>query len=284
MELLDFIYQDSNGNICKSKTTTKIDNQPRTGFKINQSNVDRKEMIFVSDNDNGNISLDRFNIVKLISKVTIENGVIQNECVVAFNNGDLIILPINSPEYLEAYLQHEIKKNELKSAFSKKDVKTRDVVTIFKGKNKEQFTYCGEVNVLYGSILNFKIGSADIKINKKILTKHLFLSKEKRTLLFLTTFPKIIEITGTNFVSDAEMFTTINKIIRQKNIFAPFYHKYNPFLFEEEHENEIIEFNYGKNEYGFPLFVLSTNQPETYLRNKFKETVAETTIIIEKQN
>lgn len=111
-------YKDKDGNLKKEKTFNKwiskdievleFDNTPNSGFVLNK-NIQRdyyfgsgRTIIRVYDNRDFEFEIGMDNLCGILMNSNVLKNEIDNKCVYAWNQQELILLPVNSNEYQES--------------------------------------------------------------------------------------------------------------------------------------------------------------------------------------
>lgn len=147
-------YKDKDGNLKKEKTFNKwiskdievleFDNTPNSGFVLNK-NIQRdyyfgsgRTIMRVYDNRDFEFEIGMDNLCGILMNSNVLKNEIDNKCVYAWNEQELILLPVNSNEYQESLKYTDL----LNDTVTENDLKIGQ--TFMLKKSDEIYTYIGK--------------------------------------------------------------------------------------------------------------------------------------------
>lgn len=134
--------------IDKKKETFDINNEPTNGFKIlEDSSVGRYmtnlKYTRILDPRGFIFEINLGNLLSIIADTNIKNGIIQDKCVYAYNNGNLLLIPISSKYY------KDIKKYSI-ARLDKKQINKNNIIigNTYLSKNGDKLVFLGHLKTL----------------------------------------------------------------------------------------------------------------------------------------
>lgn len=290
MEIVTKVYKEADSNrLVKTKRSggETIEVEPKTGYKIGRACYARQDAVYIEDPQTEDyLIVDRDGLLSLLSKVTVVNGVISDVCSIVWKGTQLTVEPVNSAEYIEAQLKHDLITQQMSNIFKAKDLDVLDVVSVIRSKKETvDYIYCGEHNVLIGTCMkNYTMSTYRHKIYGETCKRHLFyrvLSSGNHELLFLSSFPKVVDKKEKTslFISESSLVDKLNNLLIQRRM--PF--SYNdgvktPIPIFKEFDIDLsvdvrLEWTVNRNiGYKYPLYVHPTGGFD-FMSNKYVENV-----------
>lgn len=273
------IYYDQRGKLRKENSwkgwrdnkipSEEFDNVPTSGFVLNKKVGDydngwnhRHAYIRVYDPRNFEFEIGVENLLYILENTSsIKGKGLEGEFVYGWNGKDLVLIPVESPDYKEMSKYNEI-------VHQRNFVKVKDLVLggTYKTKNNEEYVYLGRFNYYYTESERLRSGYWDY--NHKSINKgkhHFFVKKYKNNdyfypLALKSLGEKFIEIVSTDCVENyAELFEELET----KSDYSPI----------DESKDEYInytleEFLKNKNNYS-SFYIYNSNKEKIYIERKY---------------
>ena len=201
-----------NNHLYNSNTSDSYENVPRSGFSLQSST---RFGLVIKTPEDFLFSIPPQEIVRCLSYLTIDNGIIKDECIIASHGKDFVLLSRGSDPYMKLMTIKEDEDNSI--VYSKKDIHVGDTISLKPKKyDNKSFIYAGEFYSLFfieesrvkSNVFSFgltqKIGFTqkdviefDILLDSKFIKRHYFYSVDVNnnyTIVSFSLFPKIKSI------------------------------------------------------------------------------------------
>lgn len=169
-------------------------NEPMHGFKFGdcvKRYITDNKVFEVHDPRGFTLQIQAANLAILIGSATIEKGEIKSECVWAFDNGNPVLLDVNSPYYEEA-LKVETEEKERKDGLKRVTMKNLHVGNVYQTKRGDKYYYFGKCTL-----------KVDVMTNRHIFDEH-----ESDKLHVFISAPKVFQRRGATYGTN--IYETIN--------------------------------------------------------------------------